>query len=257
MSVTGRGTVVDEFIDVRGARTHYFRAGTGAPLLYLHDPACASRWLPVHDQLAQHFEVIVPDHLGFGQSDRPEWLEGIDDLVLHYVDLVDALKLETVSVVGVSFGGWLAAELAVLAGHRIRKLILVDAFGLHVDGAPVTDIFILAPQEYQRLLGPPADNGQSLEQHLKGMATLALLAWQPLLHDPKLTHRLDRIRVPTLVLWGEQDTVVPMGHGRAYASGIPGARLETIAECGHVPQFDKPEEFVARVSKFLLDSDRL
>jgi pimeloyl-ACP methyl ester carboxylesterase len=251
----------ETFVDVRGARVHVLRGGRGDPLLYLHGMDLVGRWLPVHAALAEHFDVIAPDHLGFGESDRPDWFESMDDLVLHYADVLDALDLDRVDVLGVSFGGWLAAELAVFCPQRVRKLVLVDALGLHVDGASVADLFMLTHDEYTRLaindaplaerILAEADGESNLRQRLKGQATLALLAWQPLLHDPKLLRRLDRIRAQTLVVWGEQDRLIPLTHGRAYANGIPDARLEVIARCGHLPHYERPDELVRCVRQFL------
>jgi pimeloyl-ACP methyl ester carboxylesterase len=254
--------MIEDYLTVRGARVHYFRQGSGAPLLYLHGTAgTAVRWLPFHEALAEHFDLIAPDHLGFGQSERPEWLEGVDDLVLHYVDLLDVLGLERVNVVGTSFGGWIAAALALIAGHRIEKLVLVDALGLHVDGASPRDLFMLGADESLRLavhdpvlaeqLLSQRPDEETVKQQLKAQATLALVAWQPLLHDPKLARRLDRIRAPTLVVWGEQDRLVPPAHGEAYASGIPGARLELIPECGHLPHLERADVLVRCVRAFL------
>jgi pimeloyl-ACP methyl ester carboxylesterase len=231
--------------------------------VYLHGAAPAERWLPFHDALAEHFDVIAPDHLGFGESDRPDWLEGMDDLVLHYADLLETLGLDHVTVMGSSFGGWVAAELAVLCPTRRERLVLVDALGLHVDGAPVTDVFMLTAEERVRLvvndaavadrLLAQAPDEATLERQLKGQATLALLAWQPLLHDPKLSRRLDRIRIPTLVVWGERDRLVPLAHGHTYAASIPRARLEIIPDCGHLPQVERADELIGRVRRFLRD----
>jgi pimeloyl-ACP methyl ester carboxylesterase len=261
----------DTRLEVRGAQVRYRRGGDGTPLLYLHGEAEPLGWQPLHAALARHFDVIVPDHLGFGGSDRPEWLEGMDDLVLHYVDVLDTLELDRVHLMGSSFGGWLAAEVAVLCPHRVDGLILVAALGLHVDGAPVRDTFMLTPEEHarlsvydpalaDRLLAPAADEvaaRRQLEERLKGQATLALLAWQPLLHDPKLARRLNRIRARTLVVWGDDDRLVPGDHGRAYAEGIPGAKLEIVADCGHLPQYERPETVVTQVRAFLQPEPRL
>ena len=101
-----------EFLDVRGVRTHLLRGGRGRPLLVLHPEFGANAWVPYHDALASHFAVLAPDHLGFGGSDRPESLGSIDDLVLHYVDLLDVLEIDRLSIVGSSLGGWIAAAFA-------------------------------------------------------------------------------------------------------------------------------------------------
>ena len=131
-----------EFLSVADTRIHMLRGGRGAPLLVLHPEFGANQWFPYHDRLAQHFHLVAPDHPGFGHSDRPEWLDGIDDLVFHYVDLLDALELERVAVVGTSLGGWIAAELAVAHPARIDRLVLVGAGGIKVDGVERFDLFL-------------------------------------------------------------------------------------------------------------------
>src|SRR5512139_2501550 len=131
-----------EFVEVAGVRTHVLRGGRGAPLLVLHPEFGAKQWSPYHDRLAQHFRVVAPDHPGFGDSERPEWLDDMNDVVFHYVDLLDALKLGRVAVVGTSLGGWIAAELAVAHPARIDRLVLVGAGGLKVDGVERFDLFL-------------------------------------------------------------------------------------------------------------------
>lgn len=253
----------EEYLDLRGASIHYFRGGAGPPLLYLHGAGGGSAWLPVHARLAERFDVIAPDHPGFGLSDRPDWLEGVDDLVLHYLDFLDALGLERVHLLGTSLGGWIAAEIAVSHSHRLQGLVLVDAAGLHVPGAPALDLFMMSPEENvrvlfhdpaqaERMLAMPRDE-DAVRMQLKGQATLALLAWNPYLHNPKLAGRLYRVRTPTLVVWGEQDRLIPLVHGQAYAAGIPGARLAVVPASGHLPHYEQTDELVRLVVEFLTE----
>src|SRR5713101_2233683 len=131
-----------EIISVGGVRTHLLHGGRGAPLLVLPPEFAADRWFPYHDALAARFQVLAPDHLGFGQSERPDWLDGIDDLGFHYVDLLDTLKLDRVSIIGTSLGGWVAAEFAVAHPERVNRLVLVGAAGLKVDGVARFDVFV-------------------------------------------------------------------------------------------------------------------
>src|SRR5215470_3434871 len=250
-----------EFVSVAGVRTHLLRGGRGAPLLVLPPEFAANRWFPYHDALAAHFQVLAPDHLGFGLSERPEWLEGIDDLVLHYVDFLDTLGLERVSLIGISLGGWVAAELAVAHRERVQQLVLVGAAGLKVDGVERFDVFTHPIEEtLQRLfhdqsrwvqllstdLGPEVIVRAYHESH-----TLARLSWNPYMYNPKLGRRLRRISVPTLILWGENDAFLPRAHGEAYARLIPNAQLSIIPQCGHFPPFEQTEVFVRAVLEFL------
>src|ERR1700736_3257019 len=120
-------------IAVRGCRIRLMRGGAGSPLVVLHG-ASGANVLPFMQQLAQKFDVIAPEHPGFGESDTPDWLDNIHDLAYFYLDLLAALGLDRVHLVGISLGGWVAAELAVRDTGRLASLTLVGAAGLHVNG---------------------------------------------------------------------------------------------------------------------------
>ncbi len=250
-----------EFLDVAGTRIHMLRGGRGAPLLVLHPEFGANQWLPYHDRLAQHFRLVAPDHPGFGHSDRPEWLDGIDDLVFHYVDLLDALELERVAVVGTSLGGWIAAELAVAHPARIDRLVLVGAGGIKVDAVERFDLFLHPIEETLRhLFHDPSRAAQLLptergpEVIVRGYreaTTLARLTWNPYFYNPKLARRLRRITAPTLIVWGADDAFLPPAHAHAYAQHIPAAKLELIPDCGHLVPYEQTERFADCVLPFL------
>jgi len=250
-----------EILDVAGVQTHLLRGGRGAPLLVLPPEFAANRWFPFHDALAACFQVFAPDHLGFGQSERPEWLDSIDDLVFHYVDLLDVLGLPRVSVIGTSLGGWVAAEFAVAHPERVDRLVLVGAAGLKVDGCERYDIFINPIEETLRhLFYDQSRAAQLLSTDLgpevivrayRESTTLARLSWNPYLYNPKLARRLRRVKAPTLVLWGRNDTFLPLAHGEAYTQLIPGASLQVIPECGHFVPFEQTERFIEAVTTFL------
>jgi pimeloyl-ACP methyl ester carboxylesterase len=250
-----------EFLSVAGVRTHLLRGGRGEPLLVLPPEFAPNRWFPYHDALAARFTVFAPDHPGFGQSERPEWLDGIDDMVLHYVDLLDTLGLERTAIIGTSVGGWIAAELAVAYAHRVTHLVLVGAAGLRVDGVERYDVFLHPIEEtLQHLFHDQSRIPQLLPTELgpdvivrayHDSTTLARLTWNPYFYNPKLERRLRRIRAPTLVLWGAEDTFLPLPHGEAYARSIPGARLQIIRQCGHFVPFEQTQEFVRTVVEFL------
>ena len=252
---------VEELRQVGGARVQLLRGGQGPPLLFLHGAAGAGMWLPFLEGLARRFAVYAPAHPGFGRSEDPEWLDAIDDLVHFYLDFLDELGHPKVHLVGLSLGGWIAAELATVCSHRIGRLVLVDAAGIRVDGVNVPDLFLMSPDEAVRTIFadpataaaiyPPNPTTEELEIILRQRATLARLAWNPYLHNPKLLRRLHRIRVPTLVVWGQEDRLFPLEHARAFQQAIPGAALAVLPGCGHVPPLDRPEDFVRTVTGFL------
>jgi pimeloyl-ACP methyl ester carboxylesterase len=250
-----------DFLTVRGVRTHVLKGGRGRPLLVLHPEFGANMWAPYHDALAAHFHVLAPDHLGFGDSERPDWLDAIDDLVFHYVDLLDLLAIERVSIVGTSLGGWIAAAIAVAHPERVERLVLAAPAGIKVDGVPRYDFFANPLENtLQHLFHDPTRAAQMLpaeygpEVIVRGyreFTTLARLAWNPYLYDRKLQERLPRVRNPTLLVWGANDTILPSPHGEAFAALLPYATLKVLPACGHLVPFEHAEAFTDLAIDFL------
>src|SRR5580765_8779355 len=252
----------EETLKIGGKAVQLFTGGQGPPLLYLHG-AGTCWWMPVHDLLGARHRVYAPVHPGFGASAAREEIESMEDLVFHAVDVLDALRLERVDVVGLSLGGWLAAELALRHPARVHRLVLVDAAGTRVPGVVREDLFMASPAKARQLLFadpasalaaelvPDVPAPGRLEAALRGREAAARLLWNPHVQYRKLTSRLGRIKAPTLVIWGAQDRVLPLALGQAYQRGLPGARLETLDGCGHLPPFEQPERFARLVLDFL------
>lgn len=250
------GPVITE-IDVRGTGIRVMRAGAGEPLVVLRGSDASDDWRPWLEDLTRDFDVIVPEHPGFGGRPRPGWLDRVADLALFYLDLFDALGLERAHLVGTSLGGWIAADIAVHASHRLASLTLVGAAGLRVAGPSAADIFMLSEEdalrarfhdgakaaaEIERMLAP--DNE---DIRLSNAITIARVAWQPRLHDPHLAKWLHRIATPTLVVWGEHDRVLPPAHAEAYTGAITGARKLIVPACGHWVAHERPDRLVAAI----------
>jgi pimeloyl-ACP methyl ester carboxylesterase len=240
----------------------YLDLGEGAPILVLHGAGGLLPDAPFLAGLAKHGRVIAPTHPGFGRAVLPDWIDTVDDLAYIYLDLLDALDLRDVTVIGFSMGGWLAAEIAIKSTARIARLILVDAVGIKVSDRntrDIADIFATDPAEMRRLTfhdpsKAPDLSGlsdEAMEIVARNREASALYLWEPYAHNPKLTRRLHRIDVPVLLLWGESDGIVTPAYGRAFAERIPGARFELIPAAGHAPQMEQPEEFVKHVARFL------
>jgi pimeloyl-ACP methyl ester carboxylesterase len=256
-------------LDVFGTPVELRRAGRGRNLLYLHGGGGDSEWLPVFDRLAESLSVYHPSHPGFGKSGGIERMDGIEDIVFHYVDLIAKLGLDdgSLGVAGSSFGGWVAAELAHRYPKLIERLVLIDAAGLWLDEAPMQELFGSPPPELAKIMfhdqqhpiavmmtslsDPTQLPEEVLLNQFKAMEALAKFSWNPYFHNPKLERRLDRITARTLVIWGRQDGLIPLAHGERYASLIPGARLEVIDECGHFPALEQPERLHELLSDFL------
>lgn len=251
----------EEFLQVRDTKVHLLRGGRGQPLVILHGAGGGLGWLPFHELMARRFTMLAPVHPGFGASDDPVWLEGVDDLVLFYLDFLDALGLKRVHLLGTSLGGWIAAELAVSHQDRLKSLILVDAAGIHVPGAEMADLFMMDPlTRAKTVYHNPAvlaevlavqPTPEMLQVELRHRVTVAKLAWDPYFYNPKLQRRLGRISVPTLILWGRHDRLIPSAVGQAYAEAIPGSRLVLIEEAGHAPLREAPEACAQAITEFL------
>ena len=247
-------------LSVRGCNIAVRRAGSGRPLLLLHGASDAGEWLPFMAELAARHDVIAPEHPGFGASDTPDWLDTIPDLANFYLDLIDQLDLVDVDLVGHDLGGWIAAELAVRNPRRLASLTLVAAAGIHLSGVPQTDPFLRTDEQRIRdLFHDPAHADQMIarvlrpereDTNLKNQTSTARLTWQPRGYDPHLAKWLHRIALPTLVVWGGNDKVLPPAYAAAWQKRIPGAQLVTIADCGHMPHVEQPAAFAAALETF-------
>ena len=238
------------------------RRGAGTPLLLIHGMDTVPPKARFLDLLGRDAEIIAPSSPGFGNTKRPKDFDTIYDLVHLYLALLDELPYEKVALLGLSFGGWLAAEVAVACSHKLSKLILVDPVGVKLRGPTerdIVDVFNVNPAEVRRsswhdpAKAPDYDamSDEELVICARNREALCLYAWHPLLYNPQLKQWLGRIRIPTLVLWGASDRVVTPDYGRAYAGLIPGARFELIEVAGHHPELEQPERVAERVAAFL------
>jgi pimeloyl-ACP methyl ester carboxylesterase len=250
----------DHTLEVDRCKTHYRRAGKGTPVVFLHGASGAPVVLPFMEKLATRYDVIVPDHPGYGLSDEPQWLENIHDVAYFYLDFLQALKLEKAVIIGSSMGGWMAMEMAVRNTSRIGSLVLVSPAGVIAEGAQPADIFLLPQEEMvrklfhdqklaeQRLAMP--ETPESIDLGLKNRHTTARLAWEPRLHDPFLSKWLHRIDVPTSIVWGAQDHILPVATAHELKRLIPKAELNVFENCGHLPQVEQMEKFCDVVFRF-------
>lgn len=246
---------------LQGQEIDVVRKGSGQPLLLLHGGGGPIAAMPFADKLAEKFEVIAPTHPGFGGSKIPDHFNRIDDLVFLYLDLLDELDLQDVVLMGFSMGGWTAVELAVANSTRISKMVLVDPVGVKVGGREdrdIADVFALPGEKLAELmfhdvsLAPrPADMPEDqLQMMAANRIALGVYTWDPYMHNPKLPHRLHRIKMPVHFIWGESDGIVTVDYGRKYAKLIDGATMTVIEKAGHSPQAEQPDAFVEAVFEF-------
>jgi pimeloyl-ACP methyl ester carboxylesterase len=236
-------------------------AGKGTGVLLLHGGAGPFSILGLAAALSQdNGYVIIPTHPGFDGTPRPGWCDTVADLACAYLDLIDTLNLTDVRVIGSSVGGWIAAEMAVRDNHKVLGTVtLVNAAGIKAEpGQEVTDVAGLSPAEIGKLsFYDPRfrpDLAAMTDQQRAALAenqrTLAVYAGNPYMHDPKLRGRLHRVDVPVLVVWGEQDGVIPLEYGRTFAASFPRARFVPIPQAGHFPFIENPGAFFEALGEF-------
>jgi pimeloyl-ACP methyl ester carboxylesterase len=261
--VTTQGEQQTDRLIVGGVELEVLRRGRGRTLLLLHGFEPVPPTARFLDLLSSRFAIIAPSSPGFGQSPRPDDICTVYDLVHLYLDLLDTLPDERVSVIGFSFGGWIAAEMAAASSPRVDKLILVDALGIKVSDRETPDILDIfnthprdvAPRRWRdpAAIAPDFDAmpDDEIVAYARNREALCLYGWHPYMHNPRLKRWLAGIRIPTLVLWGAQDGIVAPSYGEAYARLIPGARFALIDEAGHHPELERPEAFADQVLTFL------
>ncbi len=254
----------DPQIEVDGVKIDMRRKGQGPSMLFLQGIESWIRDEEFSEPLASSHEVLLPQNPGFGHSELPLDFREIGDFAQFYLHMMEEQDLEDVVVVGTSFGGWIAAEMASRSCERIGALVLSNPFGIRVSEDPTTrdiqDIYAMSQAEVaEAFYHDPEANRRDVTQlpdHTlvaiaRSRETMALFGWKPYMHNPSLKRWLKRISAPTLVLWGESDDVMSVDYGRTYASLIPNARLQTIEGAGHYPHVERPAEFVAAIKAFL------
>lgn len=250
-------------IGLTGLKIEVERRGSGPPLMLIYGEEALELDAPWLDQIAERHELIIVSPPGFGGSERPLWLTNPNDLAFCCLELADKLKLKDCVVLGCSLGGWIAAEMAAMDDAFIAKLVLVAPYGIKIGGPLDVDILdiwlthpakVLAARWHDQSKGKrdfKAMSDDALTIVARNSESTARFCWQPYMHNPKLAHRLQRIAVPTLLVWGEQDRVVTTAYGRGFAERIPGAKLEVIADAGHYPHLEQPQKFMATLRSFV------
>ena len=230
--------------------------GNGSSILLLHGGGGPHSVTAFAELLSEHARVLLPTHPGFVGSPYIQQIQTVADVANLYVALIRRLDLSRVTVVGISIGGWIACEIALLAPDRLAGMVLVDSVGLQVAGEDVLDVFS-TPRERlpslafhrpeQFMMDPKTQTLHQKEAMAANFAALGRYGRSQRMQDPTLGPRLATLDAPTLVLWGESDRVVSPAYGRAFAAAIPGARFALIKEAGHSPQIEQPEQLLAHV----------
>jgi len=248
---------------IAGAKIKVLEGGQGPDLLFLHGAEGPDTYSANYlEELAKHFRVIAPWHPGFGHSEKPKAFAKIDDLAYFYLDLAEHYQLKDAVLAGSSFGGWIAAEMAVRSTARFSHLVLSAPLGFKAgdrETRDILDLYLIAtadwPQYFVSDQSMVLDYSKRTSEELVGIArsreALTLYGWQPYMHNPVLMRWLHRINVPSLFVWGDNDKIVNADYGRAYASRIPRSRFELIADAGHLVHIEQPSKFGELVLDFV------
>jgi pimeloyl-ACP methyl ester carboxylesterase len=248
-------------VQVRDARIFMRRSGAGAPLVFLHGAGGTSGWTPFLAKLADRYDVIAPDLPSFSRSPRPEWLDDMSDMAYFMLDFLAALELKSVHLVGYSIGGWVAQELAIRSTARLASLTLISAAGIRVKGKPAADLFMMDrgqqvralfadPKLAEQILAAPLTQEQQ-DEIINNSIAAARLCWQPRFFNPKLATWLHRIDVPTQILWGDSDRLIPPENGPELQRLIPGAKLQVFQKTGHALHIERTEAAVSAINDFI------
>jgi pimeloyl-ACP methyl ester carboxylesterase len=244
-------------------------AGTGPPLVFLHGPWGLGTDGDLLDRLAPTHTVYAPSHPGTSRGD-PDAIHELDnwwDLIVYYGELFDRLELRLAVLVGHSFGGMVACEIAATLPARVSKLILIDPLGLWRDDLPVRNWMILSEDDRRRalfaepdgeaarrFLRPPDDPEARVEAQagfIWSQACTGKFVWP--IPDKGLKKLIHRIAAPTLIIWGQEDGVIAAAYAREFAERIPGSRVELIERAGHLPHLEQPDRVAGLVRDFLSD----
>ena len=253
-----------EEIKVAGSSVRLRSTGRGAPLLVLHHDIGTPEQLPLYEALAQRFTLLLPSHPGYDGSERPAWMRSVRDVAVTYQALLAARGVTDVSALGLGFGGWIAAEMATMAPRGFRRLVLVGAMGVKPATGEILDQALVSYIEYvrsgfadqaafERLFGTDPPTAQ-LEQWDLNREMSFRIAWKPYMYNPTLPHLLAGVPTPTLVVWGREDRIVPLGCAEQYARALPAARVVVLDRAGHFVDMEQPDALAKQVTQFVTES---
>jgi pimeloyl-ACP methyl ester carboxylesterase len=253
---------MSEQVAVGGTSLHVLKGGAGNPCLVLHGIEGDEGWLAFHEALAARATVYAPSHPGFGRTDCPDWINSVQHQAVFYNWFLESVGLNSVDLVGVGLGGWIAAQMAVMCSARLRHLVLVNAAGVRPERGEILDIFVTpwrqvierafadptqAP-EYERVYGGGIAEFGGLREAGRTMAMR--MCFRPYMYDPALPGMLGKISVPTLIVWGREDQIVPLECASLYQRAIPAATLRILDKCGHFAHLDQPQLLADTINGF-------
>ena len=262
---TGAQAWTEQFVEAAGVNLQLVTGGSGPPLLILHGELGNHGWLRCHQALSRDYSLYLPSHPGFGATQRQDWIMNMRDLAGWYLEAIDDLDLSGANLMGFSLGGWLAAEMAAMSPDLFNKLVLVSPAGIKPPQGEIYDMFLVVAKEFLTAgfhdtsatpefleICPDEPDPDLAEAWEVAREEACRLSWRPYMHYlglPNLLHRLKRL--PTQIIWGQDDAIVPVSASRVFHESIPGSTLALLDNCGHHPHVEKADEFVAIVKSFL------
>ncbi len=248
-------------VEAAGTKLHVMRAGRGRPVLVLHHETGTLDRLPFYDALASKYDVLVPHHPGYSRSERPDWMRSVRDIAVIYRGLLSELKVANVALVGLGFGGWIAAEMASMAPADLSKLVLVGAMGIKPPQGDILDLAITGYMDYARAgfhdqkafdrVYGAEPSGDHLEMWDICREMSFRIAWKPYMYSQTLPHLLCSVRAASLIVWGDDDKVVPQSAAKRYVEALPDAKLQIVKSCGHCVDMEQPEALAKLVTDFI------
>ena len=251
----------DSTVDAAGTKIHVSRAGKGRPVLVLHHETGTLDRLPFYDALAAQYDVLVPHHPGYSRSPRPDWMRSVRDIAVVYRGLLSDLNVQKVALVGLGFGGWIAAEMATMAPADLSHLVLVGAMGVKPPQGDILDLAITGYIDYARAAfhdqkafdrvygAEPSVDQLEMWDICREMSFR--IAWKPYMYSQTLPHLLRSVKAPALIVWGDKDKIVPISASKRYLAALPNAKLEVAKNCGHCVDLEQPERLAGLVSSFI------
>lgn len=251
----------DSTMEAAGTKLHVARAGRGRPVVVLHHETGTLDRLPFYDALTAHYDVVVPHHPGYSRSTRPDWMRSTRDIAVIYRGLLSELGLGDATLVGLGFGGWIAAEMATMAPADLSRLVLVGAMGIKPPQGDILDLAVTGYIDYaragfhdqkafDRVYGAEPTVDQ-LEMWDICREMSFRIAWKPYMYSQTLPHLLGAVRAPALVVWGDDDRVVPRSAAKRYVEALPQAKLHVVNSCGHCVDMEQPETLAKLVTDFI------
>lgn len=247
-------------IEAAGCKIHLSRAGKGAPIVVLHHDFGTPDQAELYDTLAQSNEVIVPHHAGWGKSSRPEWMRNVRDMAVLYQGILASEGIEKPTLLGLGFGGWVAAEMATMAPKGFAKLVLVAPFGIKPAEGYILDQAIVSYIDYPKAAFADAKafekvygnvTTDQLEAWDIGREMSFRIAWKPYMYSQTLPHLLGAVKTPALIVWGDKDQHIPSSTASQWKAALPGSKVEIVKGAGHAVDLEKPAELAKLVKAFI------